>query len=91
MVISLTVQALKTSLSIAIWFKGLLYHLPGSSTTLFLEEGSDFLSSVGSNFIICSDINVHLDVECGDITESSRFNNILQCCNFKRLLAQLIY
>ena len=38
---------------------------------------SCFLSSIGSNFIICDDINVHLDVECGD---RSRFNNILQCC-----------
>ena len=31
----------------------------------------------GSRFILCGDINVHLDVECGD---RSRFNNILQCC-----------
>ena len=38
---------------------------------------SGFLSSTGSKFIICDDINVHLDVECGD---RSRFNNILQCC-----------
>ena len=39
---------------------------------------SGFLSSIGSNFIICGDINVHLDVECGD---RSRFNDILQCCS----------
>ena len=34
-------------------------------------------SSTGSRFIICGDINVHLDIECGD---RSRFNDILQCC-----------
>ena len=53
----------------------------GSCTTQFLEDFlalSGFLSSIGSNFIICGDINVHLDVECG---ERSRFNDILQCCN----------
>ena len=33
---------------------------------------SGFLSSIGFNFIICGDINVHLDVECGG---RSRFNN----------------
>ena len=33
-----------------------------------------FLSSISSNFIICGDINVRLDVECGD---RSRFNDIL--------------
>ena len=36
---------------------------------------SGFLSSTGSRFIICGDIKVHLDVECGD---RSRFNDILQ-------------
>ena len=36
-----------------------------------------FLSLTGSSFIICGDINVHLDIECGD---RSRFNDILQCC-----------
>ena len=39
---------------------------------------SGFLSSIGSNFIICSAINVHLDAECGD---RYRFNDILQCCS----------
>ena len=55
---------------------------PGSCTTQFLKDFlalSGFLSSIGSNFIICADINVHLDVECGD---RSRFNDILQCCSF---------
>ena len=50
-------------------------------TTHFLEDFlalSGFLSSVGSNFIICCDISVHLNVECGD---RSRFNDILQCCS----------
>ena len=54
---------------------------PGSCTNQFLEDflaRSGFLSLFGSNFIICGDINVHLDVECGD---RSRFNNILQCCS----------
>ena len=49
-------------------------------TTQFLEDFlavSGFLSSTGSSFIICGDINVHLDIECGD---RSRFNDILQCC-----------
>ena len=58
-----------------------VYRSPGSCTTLFLEDFlalSGFLSSTGSKFIICSDINVHLDVECGD---RSRFNDILQCCS----------
>ena len=57
-----------------------VYRPPGSCTTQFLE---DFLAfpgflSIGSNFIICGDINVHLDVQCGD---RSRFNDILQCCS----------
>ena len=58
-----------------------VYRPPGSCTTQFLEDFlalSGFLSSIGSNFIICGDINVHLDVKCGD---RSRFNNILQCCS----------
>ena len=57
-----------------------LYRPPGYCTTQFLEDFlalSGFLSSIGSNVIICGDINVHLDVECGD---RSRFNDILQCC-----------
>ena len=57
-----------------------VYRPPGSCTTQFLEDFlalSGFLSSTGSRFITCGDINVHLDVECGD---RSRFNNILQCC-----------
>ena len=57
-----------------------VYHPPGSCTTQFLEDFlalSGFLSSTGSSFIICDDINVHLDIECGD---RSRFNDILQCC-----------
>ena len=59
-----------------------LYHPPGSCATHILEDFlalSGFLSSIGSNFIICGDINVHLDVECG---EKSRFNDILQCCSW---------
>ena len=58
-----------------------VYRPPGSCTTQFLEDFlalSGFLSSVGSNFIICGDINIHLDVECGD---RSRFYDILQCCS----------
>ena len=54
-----------------------MYRPPGSCTTQFLEDFlalSGFLSSTGSSFIICGDINVHLDVECGD---RSRFNDIL--------------
>ena len=61
-----------------------LYHPPGSCTTQFLEDFlalSGFLSSLGSNFIICGNINVHLDVECGD---RSRFNDILQCCSLSQ-------
>ena len=57
-----------------------MYRPPGSCTTQFLEDFlvlSGFLSSTGSKFITCGDINVHLDVECGD---RSRFNDILQCC-----------
>ena len=57
-----------------------VYRPPSSCTTQFLEDFlalSGFLSLTGSKFIICCDINVHLDVECGD---RSRFNNILQCC-----------
>ena len=56
------------------------YRPPGSCTTQFLEDFlalSGFLSSPGSKLIICGDISVHLDVECGD---RSRFNDILQCC-----------
>ena len=56
-----------------------LYRPLGSCTTQFLEDFlalSGFLSSIGSSFIICSDINAHLDVVCGD---RSRFNDILQC------------
>ena len=58
-----------------------VYPPPGSFTTQFLEDFlvlSGFLSLTGSRFIICGDINVHLDVECGD---RSRFNDILQCCD----------
>ena len=46
--------------------------------TYLLSAMTGFLSSTGSNFIICGDINVHLDVECSD---RSNFNDILQCCN----------
>ena len=56
-----------------------VYHLQGSCTTQFLEDFlalSGFLSSTGSNFIICGDINVHLYVESSD---KSRINNMLQC------------
>ena len=58
-----------------------VYRPPSSCTTQFLEDFlalSGFLSSVGSNFIICGDINIHLNVECGD---RSRFYDILQCCS----------
>ena len=54
---------------------------PSSCTTQFLEDFlalSGFLSPIGSNFIICGDITVHLDVDCDD---RSRFNDILQCCS----------
>ena len=64
-----------------------VYRPPGSGTTQFLEDVlalSGFLSSIGSNFIICGDINVHLDVECGD---RSRFNNILQCCSLSQCVS----
>ena len=49
---------------------------------------SSFLFSIGSNFIICSDINVHLDVECGD---RSRFNDILQCCSLSQCVSGLTH
>ena len=57
-----------------------LYHPPVSCTTSFLSilVLSGFLSSIGSNFIICSNINVHLDVKC---CNRSRINGILQCFN----------
>ena len=64
-----------------------VYRPPGSCTTQFLEDFlalSGFLSSIGSNFIICGDINVHLDVECGD---RSRFNDILQCCSLSQCVS----
>ena len=64
-----------------------VYRPPGSCTTPFLETFlalSGFLSSVGSNFIICGDINIYLDVECGD---RSRFYDIIQCCS----LIQCVY
>ena len=57
-----------------------VYRPYGSCTTQFLEDFlalSGFLSLTGSSFIICGDINVHLDIECGD---RSRFNDTLQCC-----------
>ena len=65
-----------------------MYHPPGSCTIQFLEDFlalSGFLSSIGSNFIICDDINVHLDVECGD---RSRFNDILQCCSLSQCVSR---
>ena len=64
-----------------------VYRSPGSCTTQFLEDFlalSGFLSSSGSNFIICGDINVHQDVECGD---RSRFNDILQCCSLSQCVS----
>ena len=64
-----------------------VYRPPGSCTIQFLEDFlalSGFLSSIGSNFIICGDINVHLDVECGD---RSRFNDILQCCSLSQCVS----
>ena len=64
-----------------------VYRPPGSCTTQFLEDFlalSGFLSSIGSNFIICGDINVHLDVEYGD---RSRFNDILQCCSLSQCVS----
>ena len=59
-----------------------MYRPPCLCTTQFLKDFlalSGFLSSTGSSFIICGNINVHLDIECGD---RLRFNNILQCCGF---------
>ena len=64
-----------------------VYRSPGSCTTQFLEDFlalSGFLSLIGSNFIICDDINVHLDVECGN---RSRFNDILQCCSLSQCVS----
>ena len=64
---------------------------PSSCTTQFLEDFlalSGFLSSIGSNFIICGDINVHLDVECGN---RSRFNDILQCCSLSQCVSGLTH
>ena len=52
-----------------------VYRPHGSCTTQFLEVFlalSGFLSSIGSNFIICGDINVYLDVKCG--SHSRRFD-----------------
>ena len=68
-----------------------VYRPPGSCTTQFLEDFlalSGFLSSIGSNFIICGDINVHLDVECGD---RSRFYDILQCCSLIQCVNSLTH
>ena len=68
-----------------------VYHPPGSCTTQFLEDFlalSGFLSSSGSKFIICDDINVHLDVECGD---RSRFNDILHCCGLVQSVSGLTH
>ena len=68
-----------------------LYRPPGSCTTQFQEDFlalSGFLSSFGSNFIICGDINVHLDVDCGD---RSRFNDILQCCSLIQCVSCLTH
>ena len=64
-----------------------VYRPPSSCTTQFLEDFlalSGFLPSIGSNFIICGDMNVHLDVECGD---RSRFNDILQCCSLSQCVS----
>ena len=57
-----------------------VYHPPPPRFLHYSISGifSGFLSSIGSNFLICNDINVHLDVEYGD---RSRFNDILQCCS----------
>ena len=69
-----------------------VYHPPGSCTTQFLGDFLalfGFLSSTGSKFIICGDINVHLDVECGD---KARFKDILRCCDLDQSVSgQLIY
>ena len=57
-------------------FAACLYRPPGSFTTQFFKDFlvlSGLLSSICSDFIICRDINVHLDVECGD---RSRFSDI---------------
>ena len=64
-----------------------VYRPPGFCTTQFLEDFlalSGFLSSIGSNVLICGDINVHLDVESGD---RSRFNDILQCCSLSQCVS----
>ena len=64
-----------------------VYRPPGFCTTQFLEDFlalSGFLSSIGSHFIISGDINVHLDVECGD---RSQFNDILQCCSLSQCVS----
>ena len=55
-----------------------MYRLPVLVLLNFWKIFWLFLASIGSNFIICSDLNVHLDVECGN---RSRFNDILQCCS----------
>ena len=68
-----------------------VYRPPGSCTTQFLEGFlalSGFLCSTGSSFIICSDINVLLDIECGD---RSRFNDILQCCGLVQSVSGLTH
>ena len=58
-----------------------VYHPPVSCYDGFLEDFlalSGFLSSLGSNFLICGDSFLHLDVDCRD---RFNFNDVLKCCN----------
>ena len=47
-----------------------------------------FCHQLVTNFIICGDINVHLDVECGD---RSMFNDILWCCSLVQKVGGLTH
>ena len=61
-----------------------LYHPLGSCTTGFLENFlvlSGFLSSIGSSFIICGDINVHLDISLTCLTSMHQSSHAWQKIN----------
>ena len=66
------IPSLKSNHNSCFFFGGCLYCPPDSFVTVFLQDFlmlSGFLFSFGSNFIICGDIIVHLDVDCDDICD----------------------
>ena len=68
-----------------------VYRPLGSCSNGFLDDFltlAGLLSSISSDFLICNDVNIHIDVDCHD---RCRFNDITQCCNLVQGVTGLMH